>query len=237
MVSDSLFCDFKLDYKHLTFVHLYGGNFFIYFLLNTVKVCSFSCTQTGPHHVHFKFHTGVWHLCWYSKVCAALATRGTPCVLTVRTHTGLPQPLSRHSGFYSYCITAPTATTNVNCSVAYIGHSGAKNTGTQPQLSTSLFQVHHHPYLHHLTWESIFLLVVDSSHHFSLRDRNTPRPREQTPRISTTDWCWYIDKHLPPPIYQYSTCHLQSPEESPLLTQHIDDEGGSQVCGHCGHAS
>lgn len=59
-----------------------------------------------------------------------------------------------------------------------------QNTGTQPQLTTSLFQVHHHPYLHHLTWDSILRLVVDSSHHFSLRDRNTPRPREQTPRIS-----------------------------------------------------
>lgn len=28
-----------------------------------------------------------------------------------------------------------------------------------------LYQVHHHPYLHHLTWESILFSVVDSSHH------------------------------------------------------------------------
>lgn len=85
------------------------------FSTNTVKWCSFfSCAQPGPQHVHFKFHTGVWHLSWYPIVCAALRTRGTPCVLTVQTHTGLPQALSRHSGFYSYSITAPTATTNVN---------------------------------------------------------------------------------------------------------------------------
>lgn len=50
----------------------------------------------------------------YSMACAALRPRGTPCVLTVQTHTGLPQLLSRHSGFYSYSITAATATTNVN---------------------------------------------------------------------------------------------------------------------------
>lgn len=47
------------------------------------------------------------------RLCC-LSIRGTPCVLTVQTHTGLPQPLSRHSGSYSYCITAPTATTKVN---------------------------------------------------------------------------------------------------------------------------
>lgn len=173
-------------------MYLYGGFFYFLLLPNTVKVCScFSCTQPGPQHVHFKFHTGFWHLSWYSKVRAALRTRGTPCVLTVQTHTGLPQPLSRHNGFYSYSITAPTATTNVHvlCGI-HRTQWGKKNTGTRPQLSTSLFQVHHHPYLHHLTWESILFLVVDSSHHFSLRDRNTPRPREQTPRISTTDWCW-----------------------------------------------
>lgn len=51
---------------------------------------------------------------WYSIVCAAFQPRGTPCVLTVQTHTSLPQLLSRHSGFYSYSITATTATTNVN---------------------------------------------------------------------------------------------------------------------------
>lgn len=79
--------------------------------------------------------------------------------------------------------------------------------------------------------------MVDSSHQSSIRDRNTPRQCEQTPRISTTDWCWYTDKHLLTCLYQYSTCHLQNPEESPFLTQHTDDEGGSQVCGHCGHAS
>lgn len=79
-----------------------------FFLSNTVKWCScFSCTQPGPQHVHFNFHTG-FHI-----VCAALQPRGTPCVLTVQTHSGLPQA-SRHSGFYSYSITAPTATTNVN---------------------------------------------------------------------------------------------------------------------------
>lgn len=41
----------------------------------------------------------------YSVVCAALQPRGTPCVLTLQTHTGLP-PLCRHSGLHSCSITA-----------------------------------------------------------------------------------------------------------------------------------
>lgn len=92
---------------------------------------------------------------------------------------------------------------------------GQQITGTQPQLSTSLFQVHHHPYLHHLTRESILSLVGDSSHHFSLRDRNTRWPHEQTPRVDTLISIYH---HL-----FTSTAHLicRAPR-----TQHIDDEGG-----------
>lgn len=38
------FCDFKLDYKHFTFVYLDGG---------------FSCTQAGPHHVVFEISVDI----------------------------------------------------------------------------------------------------------------------------------------------------------------------------------
>lgn len=91
----------------------------------------------------------------YLLICAALQARGTLCVLTVQTHTGLHQPLSKHGGLYS--TTAPTATTNVNlfCGIHRTQWGRATNTGTQPQLSTSLFQVHHHSCLRHLTRESI----------------------------------------------------------------------------------
>lgn len=149
-----------------------------------MKLCSILfCTQPGTQHVHLKFHTGIWHLSWYSKVCAALTTRGTPCVLTVQTHTGLLQPLSRHSDFCSYSITATTATTNVNllCGIhrTQWGKKYRNTTSTQYFLIPSP--------------SSPLSLPPDMGIHFTfggLRDRNTPRPCEQTPRISTTDWCW-----------------------------------------------
>lgn len=63
--------------------------------------------------------------------------------------------------------TAPTATANVTwpCGVHRTQWGDRHWNHTTSTLSTSLSQVHHHPYLHHLTWESILLSVVDCSGH------------------------------------------------------------------------
>lgn len=182
-------CNFKPNYRQIFKCIFMEEMFNFLFSPNTVTWCScFPCTQPGPH-VHVKFYTSVWHLSWYSVVCTALWTRGSPCVLTVQTHTGLPQSFSRHNDLDSYSITAPTATTNVNllCGIhrTQWGNKYRNTTSTQYFLIPSPSS----PLSPPPDMGVILFLVVDSSHHFSFRDRNTPRPHEQTPRISTTDWC------------------------------------------------
>lgn len=85
------------------------------------KRCShLSFAQPGFQYVHCKFNAGFWldilfcHIPLYFVVCATLQPRGTPCVLTLQTHTGLPQPLCRHSGLYSCSITVSTISNHLN---------------------------------------------------------------------------------------------------------------------------
>lgn len=128
-----------------------------------------------------------------------LRARGTPCVLTAQTHTGLPRPLQRQ-----YNSTHSHNTVNLLCGVRRTqwGNRYRNTTSTQYFLIPSPSSP---PYLHHPTRETFYSRWWTVDAIFILRDRNTPR----------TDTSHIHHRPL------YSTSHLQSPEES----QHIDDEG------------
>lgn len=66
-------------------------NFALTFSKNLVVEVFLICKQDNI--MYMSYFTSVWHLCLLCEVCAALAFRGAPCVLTVQTDTGLPQPL------------------------------------------------------------------------------------------------------------------------------------------------
>lgn len=158
-----------------------------------------------------------WETSWYSIVCAAFQLRGTPCVLTVQTHTSSPQLLSRHSGFYSYSITATTATTNVNLlggihrtqwGIKYRNTTSTQYflipTSSSPPISTTW---HGDPF--YCWWWTVAAISVWGT---EILQGHANRHLAYPPQADVDR----LIKHLPPALYQYSTSHLQSPEESPL---------------------
>lgn len=175
-----------------------------------------------------------WRLCW--GLSRGLS-RGTPCVLTVQSHTGSPQPLSRHSGFYSCSMTSTTsATANVKSSVAHIGHSGTKKV--EHNLNSVL------PYFKSIitptstTWHGTHLLWWWPLAAIS---------------VWGTEILWgHSNRHLAYPpqtdvdrLIEASTTNLSplqhisssKPRGVTPMTQYIGDEGRSQACGHWDHAS
>lgn len=128
-----------------------------------------------------------------------------------KTYTGLPQPVSRHMLPKTHCLLQWPH----NCTYSYnrpksssnIGHSGATNTGTYPQLSTL-----GHPWASTIPVRAkkVILLLMDNSRHFKGKIRwGIFHIHHKLKSISST-WAWGITTHW---------------------------WGGSLLCGHCDHAS
>lgn len=162
--------------------------FYLFILPNTVKVCSLFFLHPTRTTTCTLYRCLTFFLIFYSMYCLA-NQRFSLCPHCANSYR-LTSTSIRHSDFYSYSITAPTATTNVNllCGIhrTQWGNKYRNTTSTHYFLIPSPSS----PLSSPPDMGVILFLVLDSSHHFSLRDRNTARPREQTPRISTTDWRW-----------------------------------------------